>query len=66
MIDCANAERARDFYANITGWEKTRAFGCLALSAYNGLTILFVENGYSVYSAGLARGIEQTTKANAL
>lgn len=43
MIDCANAERARDFYADITGWEKIRAFDCLALRAYNGLTILFVE-----------------------
>ena len=23
MIDCANAERARDFYADLTDWEKT-------------------------------------------
>jgi catechol 2,3-dioxygenase-like lactoylglutathione lyase family enzyme len=43
MIDCANAERARTFYANLTGWEKTVAFDCLALKAYNGMTILFVE-----------------------
>jgi catechol 2,3-dioxygenase-like lactoylglutathione lyase family enzyme len=42
-IDCANAERARDFYANFTGWEKTVAFGCLALKTNNGMTILFVE-----------------------
>ena len=26
MIDCANAERARDFYANLMGWEKTVAY----------------------------------------
>jgi len=23
MIDCANAERARDFYADLMRWEKT-------------------------------------------
>jgi len=43
MIDCASAERARDFYANFMGYEKTTAFGCLALKTDNGLTILFAE-----------------------
>ena len=43
MIDCANAERARDFYANLMGYEKTVAYGCLALKTDNGLTILFAE-----------------------
>jgi catechol 2,3-dioxygenase-like lactoylglutathione lyase family enzyme len=43
MIDCANAERARDFYANLMGWEKTVTFDCYALKADNGMTILFVE-----------------------
>ena len=43
MIDCANAERAREFYANLTGWEKTMAYACLALKTGNGLTILFAE-----------------------
>lgn len=43
MIDCANAERARDFYANITGYEKTVAFHCPALRTDNGLTILFAK-----------------------
>ena len=42
-IDCANAERARDFYAGLAGWEKTIAFHCLALKTGKGLTILFVE-----------------------
>ena len=42
MIDCENAERARDFYANLTGWEKTFAFDCLALKTYNGAHFLFV------------------------
>ena len=43
MIDCANAERARDFYANLLDWEKIIAFDCLALKTDNDLTILFVE-----------------------
>lgn len=43
MIDCVNAERARNFYANLTGWEKTVAYDCLALKTDNGLTILFAE-----------------------
>jgi len=30
-IDCANAERARDFYADLMGWEKTTAYGALAV-----------------------------------
>jgi len=42
-IDCANAERARDFYANLMGWEKTTAFGALAVKTDNGMTILFWE-----------------------
>ena len=43
MIDCANAERTRDFYANLMSWEKTVTYNCLALKTYNGLTILFAE-----------------------
>lgn len=43
MIDCANAERARDFYADLMDWEKTVAFDCLALKADNGLIILFAQ-----------------------
>jgi len=43
MIDCANAERAREFYANFMGWEKRIAYNCLALKTDNGLTILFAE-----------------------
>ena len=43
MIDCANAERARNFYADLMGWDKIIAFGCLALKANNGMTILFAE-----------------------
>jgi len=43
MIDCANAERARDFYASLTGYEKIVAYGCHAIKTDNGLTILFAE-----------------------
>ena len=43
MIDCANPERARDFYANLMGYEKIVAYGCLALKTDNDLTILFAE-----------------------
>ena len=41
MIDCANAEGSRDFYANLMGWEKIVAYGCAAVKTDNGLTILF-------------------------
>ena len=41
MMDCANAERVRDFYADLMDWEKTVAYNCHALKADNGLTILF-------------------------
>ncbi|MDR3313815.1 MAG: hypothetical protein LBS96_05085 [Oscillospiraceae bacterium] len=43
MIDCQNAACVRDFYADLTGWAKTVAWDCLALKAYNGMTILFAE-----------------------
>ncbi len=49
MIDCANVERTCDFYANLTGWEKTVAYDCLALKADNGLTILFAETDDTPY-----------------
>jgi predicted enzyme related to lactoylglutathione lyase len=42
-VDCADVERARDFYATLTGWEKIVAFDCLALKADIGMTILFAE-----------------------
>ena len=48
-IDCANAERARSFYADLTGWEKTTAFGALALKTDNGMTILFWEPDFIPY-----------------
>ena len=43
MIDCADAARARDFYAGFTGWEKTTAFDCPALNTNYGMNIMFTE-----------------------
>ena len=43
MIDCADAERACAFYANLMDWEKTVAFDCPAVKTDNGMTILFAE-----------------------
>ena len=43
MIDCANAESSRNFYANLLGYEKTVAYGCVALKTGKGLTILFAQ-----------------------
>ena len=42
-IDCANAERARDFHASLMGWEKTIAYGCPAFKADNDMMVLFAE-----------------------
>lgn len=39
-IDCANPERTRDFYAELTGWEKCKAYDCPALTGDGGLLIL--------------------------
>lgn len=42
-IDCTDAQRAREFYAALTGWERIIAYDCLALRAYNGMILLFEE-----------------------
>jgi len=42
-IDCADAGRARDFYAGLMGYKKAAAYGRPALIADNGLTILFAQ-----------------------
>lgn len=42
-IDCADASRAREFYAELTGWERTVAFDCLALRDCNGMILLFAQ-----------------------
>lgn len=42
-IDCADAGRARDFYARLMEWDRLAACGCPAVKADNGLVILFAE-----------------------
>lgn len=42
-VDCANPSRTREFYAELTGWEKIIAYNCPALKAYNGMILLFAE-----------------------
>jgi len=42
-IDCSNADCARDFYAGLMGWERTTAFGALAVKTKNSMSILFWE-----------------------
>ncbi|HMM32664.1 MAG TPA: hypothetical protein PKB13_12910, partial [Clostridia bacterium] len=65
-IDCANASRTRDFYAELTGWVKTIAFDCLALKTHGGLMLLFCEPDDAPYvPPGLAGGARQAAKANA-
>jgi len=41
-IDCANPERLRGFYANLTGWTQCIRYSCPALIAENGLVLLFM------------------------
>ena len=43
MIDCTNAERSRNFYADLMDWPKIIAYDCPALKTDNGLIILFAE-----------------------
>jgi len=42
-IDAVNPEKLRNFYAALTGWEKSVAFGSPALTVENGLLILFMD-----------------------
>jgi hypothetical protein len=41
-IDCKDAEKLREFYFQLTNWEKKTMFGCPALIADNELVILFM------------------------
>jgi catechol 2,3-dioxygenase-like lactoylglutathione lyase family enzyme len=43
MIDCANPERCRDFYADLMGCEKTSSPYGPTLKTENGLTLLFAQ-----------------------
>lgn len=41
-IDCTVPEKLQRFYAELTGWEACVLYGCPAVIAGNGLTILFM------------------------
>ena len=41
-IDCREPEKLREFYANLTGWEKRTMYNCPALISEAGLVILFM------------------------
>lgn len=41
MIDTNNTEQLQNFYANLFGWEKCKAFGDLGVRIHNGILILF-------------------------
>ena len=41
-VDCKDPGALRDFYADLTGWDKREMYGCPALAATNGLVILFM------------------------
>lgn len=43
MIDCTDASRAREFYADLLGWERTILFDYLGVKTDNDMPILFVE-----------------------
>lgn len=48
-IDCTDACRTREFYGELTGWEKMIAYDCLALKAHNGMILLFEEPDFVPY-----------------
>jgi hypothetical protein len=41
-IDCKEPEKLRDFYAELSGWERRILYNCPALIADSGLAILFM------------------------
>jgi catechol 2,3-dioxygenase-like lactoylglutathione lyase family enzyme len=50
-IDCKKPEKQRDFYAELTGWEKHILWNCPALDGENGLlTVLFMSCDFDYVS----------------
>ncbi|WP_254904770.1 VOC family protein [Clostridium tyrobutyricum] len=43
MVDCDNEQKLCEFYHKLLGWEKSKMFGCPALSNRNGIVFLFIE-----------------------
>ena len=40
-IDCKDALKLRDFYAELLGWEKREMYGCPALCSQGGIVFIF-------------------------
>ena len=43
VVDCSDAKKLCDFYAELLGWEKRELFGAPALQSREGLMLLFVQ-----------------------
>lgn len=43
MVDCGDARKLRDFYAELLGWEKCELYGQLAASSDNGIIFMFAQ-----------------------
>lgn len=43
MVDCVNAEKLCDFYAELLGWEKCEMYGCPAVRSGNSIMFLFAQ-----------------------
>ncbi len=47
MVDCSDARKLRDFYAELLGWEKCELFGLPSVSNESGIVFMFAqEEGY--------------------
>ena len=42
-IDCKDARKLQDFYAELLGWEKREMYGCPAVSSQSGIVFLFMQ-----------------------
>lgn len=44
LVDCADADKLRGFYAGLLGWETCELYGSPAVRSKNGITFLFVQD----------------------
>lgn len=42
-IDCKDARKLQDFYAELLGWEKREKYDCPAVSSQSGIVLLFMQ-----------------------
>lgn len=43
MVDCSDAQKLRNFYADLLGWERGNKYGLPAASSANGFVFLFAQ-----------------------